>query len=142
MQLFPAGKDSVLLRIDNLDDRFDSDDGELDYRDVTLKTLMGNLVNSLGHPDKGVHIKKHYELTEYTPNAGKKVSSMKKDRLTFETEDPEQKHHIAHDPFFGFGSYTAIFQQQRIRLFHVHFSDKAGYEPGSALDPRDPAQRE
>jgi hypothetical protein len=55
MQLFPVAKDEIFIRIDNLDDLFDSRTNHIMYRHINVKDILREMYKILMKREGSVH---------------------------------------------------------------------------------------
>ena len=83
LELYPTGANSVLMRIENIADTFDSD-GQLEYETVDVQGLADDLF-ALANNDSALTFTT--SITETSLSANQSYSNMKSSRLVWNTVD-------------------------------------------------------
>jgi len=113
LELFTMGADNLLMRLENIADTFDSS-GKLIFKEVNVS----HLANELYRLANGRSPAGKTSIEEVSLTANQSYDSMSSGRLKWKTADDLTVEPTEPDPLA-----KTRFQQQRIRMFKVEYSD-------------------
>lgn len=118
LELFTLGRNSLLMRVENIADTFDSA-GEVSFQTVQLQTLVDGFYTLANGPEAAAAT----AITEMSLTGNQAYADMAANKVQWATVDDET---VVRQARLSRDTATTIeVQQQRIRVFKVDYSPKA-----------------